>query len=744
MKRFSLLARLFCLWVLFVCPTAIMAVSSTSATYMVIDLSGGTSATTYPVSYLEDVPSGGWSDEYKTTKLVMRRIEAGTFTMGSPTSELGRSSNELQHRVTLSKPYYIGVFEVTQKQWQLVMGNNPSRDKGDAHPVECVCYDDIRGSSLGSAWPTSADVDATSFIGKLRQKIGDNGFDLPTEAQWEYACRAGTTTALNSGKNLESATAPGCSNLAELGGNVYSNGEVHRAVGSFLPNNWLLYDMHANVAEWCLDWYTDTPNTEAVADPQGPVSGTKRNFRGGGWGTYARGCRSAARSSNAVSVTDAGLGFRLMYETVNSTPIKLNYTVDDNQVVITGYEENLPEELTIPSLIEGKPVTAIAASAFKGNKTITSVKLPTSLKEVGASAFTGCTNLKSVTFPSTLTTIRQHAFSSTGITGLVTLPASLTTLEYAAFFKCPNIISATIKTCTQLTTIGEAAFRECANFTAVSLPDSLTTIGARAFYLNAKLNRVSLVSDASKIATIGDYAFSGCAALPTFNFAKMKSLKKLGQHAFSNSGLSGEITLSAGMTDIGASAFASCSALSKIAFLGNPPNVGATPFPSIVATYLATYASAWNAVIVDGKWNGLTMRIEGAEPEPEPEPVSSIQWSHEGTPWTITSETPFTAQSGTIGDGGNSTLVGAVVGRGTLSFKWKVSSESGCDWLAFYIDGQQQQRISGEQGWADVTVELTNFGTHTFQWTYSKDRSISRGSDCGWISDVAWAQQDES
>ena len=280
--------------------------------YMVLDLSGGTSAESYPVSYLADVPEGGWTSEYKTTKLVLRKIEPGTFSMGSPSGELGRQTSEDQHQVTLTKAFYIGVFETTQKQYELVTGSNPSQYKVDDFPVENVKYNDLRGS--GPDWPnTGSGVVASSFFGKLRVNTGRlYTFDLPTEAQWEYACRAETTTALNSGKNLSNDTA--CSEMAEVG--QYSgnrDGKPEGIVGRYLPNAWGLYDMHGNVWEWCLDWRVSNLGTDSVTDPIGPTSGTYRVLRGGGWSVDAWQCRSARRNGKEPGLTTTETGFRVTF-----------------------------------------------------------------------------------------------------------------------------------------------------------------------------------------------------------------------------------------------------------------------------------------------------------------------------------------------------------------------------------------------------------------------------------------------
>lgn len=311
------------------CTVTVTSEGTTSTwLYMVVDLSAGPSASSYPVSYLNAVPAGGWTDEYKSTKLVLRKIPAGTFTMGAPAGELGKDLDEGQRLVTLTKDYYIGVFEVTQKQWERVMGNWPSYFTNityrETRPLDRVSYFQIRENPANSDdpivyWPSNDLVHADSFIGKLRGKTGLSTFDLPTEAQWEYACRAGTTTALNSGKNLTAIES--CPNMDEVGRYGYNGGaggtgssdtSVGTAkVGSYLPNAWGLFDMHGNVWEWCLDWYYSSP--PGLVDPFGGwASPLGRVKRSGSWNYDDAGdCRSASRHYQTPWVSSGASGFRL-------------------------------------------------------------------------------------------------------------------------------------------------------------------------------------------------------------------------------------------------------------------------------------------------------------------------------------------------------------------------------------------------------------------------------------------------
>ncbi len=271
--------------------------------YMVIDLSSGSSSSSYPVSYLDAVPSGGWGDAYKKTKLVLRRIDPGPI----PT-----------RNATITKPYFCGIFEVTQKQVELVMGSSVIQThvyhKGDMRPFENGGnYSVMRGSTNGAKWPSSSAVDSTSFMGKMRARTGLD-FDLPTAAQWEYACRAGTTSSYNNGGNSES-------DLKKVGrytGNQ-SDGKggysQHTKVGSYQANAWGLYDMNGNVWEWCLDWNGGSISGD---DPVGPASGSYRVLRGGSWDSGAGSCKTTStRKPDTESGTYKGYGFRVICRLAN-------------------------------------------------------------------------------------------------------------------------------------------------------------------------------------------------------------------------------------------------------------------------------------------------------------------------------------------------------------------------------------------------------------------------------------------
>jgi len=217
-------------------------------------------------------------------KLVL--IPAGKFMMGSPDSEQGRIKDEgPQHEVTISKPFYMGVTEVTQAQYEAVMGTNPSDFKGATNPVERVSWND-----------------AAEFCKKLSEKTRQ-AVRLPTEAEWEYACRSGTTTRFFFGDED--------SVLGDYAWYDGNSGRTTHPVGQKKPNAWGLYDMHGNVEELCADRDGDYTK-EVVTDPQGPASGEYRGLRGGAWNINPSSCRSAYRSGCTPDLRSNGYGFRVV------------------------------------------------------------------------------------------------------------------------------------------------------------------------------------------------------------------------------------------------------------------------------------------------------------------------------------------------------------------------------------------------------------------------------------------------
>jgi len=229
-------------------------------------------------------------------------IPSGDFLMGSPGDEPGRDADEGQRRVTISEGFYLKVTEVTQDEWSQVMHENPSRFKGcGTCPVETVSWEEIQ-----------------QFIYRLNQKAGKGSYRLPTEAEWEYACRAGTQTALSSGivTELRCGYDPRLDLVGWYQGNA---GSSPHPVAQKEPNPWGLYDMHGNLWEWCHDYYGDRKEDAGrVVDPGGPAFGWGRVIRGGGWNFFARCSRSANRKWVRQSFKSHSIGFRLVLSQENS------------------------------------------------------------------------------------------------------------------------------------------------------------------------------------------------------------------------------------------------------------------------------------------------------------------------------------------------------------------------------------------------------------------------------------------
>ena len=290
--------------------------------YMVIDLSAGWSAARYPVTYLDAEPAGGFNtDEYKTDKIAFRLVYPGHFVMGAPATEPGcEAARERPHPVLLTKPFYLAIFELTLGQFRRLTGQQPSGhySMDERQPLNNVPMEKLRGKNVAAPAEFSP-------LAVLRAKTR-LAIDLPTEAQWEYACRAGTTTPFNDGV--------ACAALADLDVRMSALGRFSKnvddprgmfttlvgnyaaqagVVGGYPPNPWGFYDMHGNVTEFVRDRWTDDPGAVGpVADPcLGDSAGTRVVGKGGSFSGVASRCRSGARSDFDYTVLYNYAGCRL-------------------------------------------------------------------------------------------------------------------------------------------------------------------------------------------------------------------------------------------------------------------------------------------------------------------------------------------------------------------------------------------------------------------------------------------------
>lgn len=259
-----------------------------------------------PVDDTDYANSSGFESDY-TNSIGMKfmKIPEGEFMMGSSLDTEGRDSDESPlHKVTIKKPFYMGKFEVTQKQWREVMGSNPSYFEGDNLPVERVSWNDVQ-----------------VFIKKLNEIEGTNKYHLPSEAEWEYACRAETTTRYSFGDAdselkdygwySDYATAE---EWQQNFSKIVNEGSTH-AVGQKKPNPWRLYDMHGNVWEWCQDtWHDNYDGAPSDGSAWENGNNSSRVCRGGGWANRAWGCLSSNRYMGAPDGRNRILGFRVLKE----------------------------------------------------------------------------------------------------------------------------------------------------------------------------------------------------------------------------------------------------------------------------------------------------------------------------------------------------------------------------------------------------------------------------------------------
>ena len=289
---------------------------------LAVDKPSPSTNTKYEIEDTDSKPTGNDVGEYgskpnyfvkSALDLEMIWVEPGTFMMGSPTTEAERYGNETQHKVTLTQGFYLGKYEVTQEQYKKVMGKNPSHFKGNKLPVENVSWNDAVAFCEALTKMELQNNYGRDDYSENKITTGSWEFALPTEAQWEYACRAGTTTAYSWGESITSYDANYNWDRAY---NTGADFKETRDVGQYSANPWGFFDMHGNVREWTADWYGTYPSN-LVIDPRGPTEGSHHFPRGGSWRHIGMHLRSASPGRRNPGVYPYEVGFRVAFKQVD-------------------------------------------------------------------------------------------------------------------------------------------------------------------------------------------------------------------------------------------------------------------------------------------------------------------------------------------------------------------------------------------------------------------------------------------
>ena len=674
-----------------------------SGTYCVIDISGGSNAEHYPVSYLDDVPEHGWGDEYKTTKIVLRRVDAGTYPM------LGG------RQVTFTKPFYMGIFELTQKQVKLLSGDDARKFvfAGDMRPADRLTWTEMRGKNEEFDYPKTKEVAPDSIIGRLRVKTGLFGIDLPTSYQFRCAWNAGTD---GRGRDARS-TGRHFSNQRDGKGGSRSK---HTTVGSYLPNEWGIYDLHGNVWEMCLDRLV-RQKAEVENDPIGPIEGAKRYLMGGCWNstdgfsfsefipqnkeangqTGKTGCRivinvemgkeaelrraqsrkqsgaehvdASAQGMNVAAKKLQGCDFLLnkdfkknakyylclfsaswcgpcrrempriaktYAETLKDDPdielIHFSWDQNDEKALAWAKEHDVkfpvvkpkggnPLNLNtrdIPHLFivkadgtlveEGHPMKLFTSEklrelktanggvgakgktkiAVSGKETIDDVEWTYSIKDGKAQLdYASSSNVTAITIPSTLggcpvTSIRGRQYGQPGVfekcckLTAVTIPSSVTSIGARAFESCRELRTVTIQSSAM--SIGSFAFCGCNSLASLVIPSGVTSIGCRAFACCRGLKSVTISSSVKRIERD---AFLSCDNLmsisvepdnPSYSSRNGLLCSKAGSILIA--GVNGDVTIPSGVTRIGDGAFDGYGGLMSVTIPLSMTSIGCRAF----------------------------------------------------------------------------------------------------------------------------------------------------------------------
>ena len=420
-------------------------------------------------------------------------------------------------RVTFTQPFYIGIFELTQKQIKLLAGDDNRKFvfAGDMRPADNLSWMEMRGKNDEFDYPKTKEVESNSIIGKLRAKTGLAWIDLPTSYQYGCAWNAGTD---GTGRD-PLLTGRHYGNRGDGKGGFKAR---HTSVGSYQPNEWGIYDLHGNVWEMCLDY---TGNSAVGADPEGPSEGTKRHLRGGCWNSYNNFIFSEfVPDKNEANNTSGNQGKHGCRIVINAMPDEIKDSErqvkadkqreaarkEQRQQIVDGYTWSYRVnngEAEIVSWKNGRSDCAVSPKPT-GNVTIPSTLGGVKVTRIGQGAFAFCSDLITVTIPDEVKTVGTYAFGKCGGLKFVSIPSSVTVIGNASFCYCSKLESLTIPK--NVVSVFEFAFTGCNGLKTIVIPDRVRNIGKRAFYECTGLTSVMMRGERPDAK---EEVFGGCTNL---------------------------------------------------------------------------------------------------------------------------------------------------------------------------------------------------------------------------------------